>query len=87
VTCRVDWTGPAGNQLADAWTRAPDRAAVTAAAHAIDVALGRDPVGESESRESDLRVLFRAPIGVLFHLDPEAGAVSVVYCWTFRTRT
>ena len=46
----VRWTRSARDQLADVWLNHHDRAAVTAAAHRIDLLLGRDPANQGEDR-------------------------------------
>jgi hypothetical protein len=42
----VEWTNSTQQDLAALWVSAPDRAAVTAAANAIDAALERDTLGQ-----------------------------------------
>jgi hypothetical protein len=77
----VFWAAHALNQLADVWTRAADRAAVTDASYVIDSALARDPEHEGESREDPERVVFHAPLGVRYHIDSAAKLVTVIACW------
>ena len=60
----VLWKPAAEGQLADIWTSANDRDAVTAAADGIDARLRRDPLGAGESRSGIRRVLFAPPLAV-----------------------
>lgn len=61
----VVWHPAALRRLAELWTEAPDRAAVTAAANAIDRTLGQDAPAQGEQREGDTRILICASGGVL----------------------
>ena len=80
---RVEWVPTALNRLAILWTNAPDRAAITAAADAIDARLQRDPYTRSESRTDFLRVTFEAPLGVLFEVNEADHRVTVLRVWQF----
>lgn len=80
---RVRWSRRAGNQLATVWTNAPERNAVTAASYAIDQALARDPENQGESRPNNRRVMFVAPLGVLYRVDTQRRLVRVLACWAF----
>jgi hypothetical protein len=77
----VEWTPSTLNDLADLWNKAPDRAAVTAAANAIDAALARDPTSQGEARDGDTRILFVEPLVVLFEVDPANRHVRVFDVW------
>ena len=74
---KVRWLRHAKNDLADIWTRAADREAVTAASYQIDQRLANDPANEGESREGDVRVTFERPLRVQF-LVKEADRKVVV---------
>jgi hypothetical protein len=79
----VDWLHPAEQDLATLWTDASDRAAVTAAANAIDAALARDPLHVGEAREGNRRILFVEPLAVSYHviLDDRRVIVHAVWRW------
>ena len=62
----VVWVQSAQEELAELWLNAPDRSAVTTAAHAIGQELGEDaPVKGSELSEG-LRSLFAPPLKAIF---------------------
>ena len=75
---RVRWTRTASNQLATIWTHAPDQNAVTAASHRIEQLLRRDPANQGEDRPNGRRVIFRAPLVVLYRIDTSTTVVTVV---------
>jgi hypothetical protein len=77
----VEWVPLAQGYLAQIWTNAPDRAAVTAAANAIDAQLARNPFAQSESRSGRTRILFEFPLGILFEVDEDAQQVTVLLVW------
>jgi hypothetical protein len=60
----VVWRPSAELQLADLWTTATDRNAVTAAANRIDADLACDPLSAGESRAGNT-LLLRASAGHL----------------------
>ena len=82
----VRWLANALQKLAQVWLAAPDRNAITQATNRIDARLERDPHGESESRGGRDRVLFEAPLGVLFRIDETKRFVYVMSVWRFETR-
>ena len=82
----VVWIPPAEQELAAIWMDAPDRAAVTAAAHAIDSTLRTDPEKQGESRDEGRRILLHAPLGVLYKVLPEDCLVRVLVVWHFNTK-
>jgi plasmid stabilization system protein ParE len=77
----VEWTNSAQQDLAALWVSSSDRGAVTAAADAIDVTLGRDPLGQGESRQGSARVMFLPPLGVYYDVDQVARRVTVRAVW------
>jgi hypothetical protein len=81
----VVWVPTAEQELAALWMDAANRAAVTRASHAIDRLLGRDPLGEGESRPGGSRVLLVPPLGALYEVSPENCMVRVLHVWSFRT--
>ena len=85
---RVEWIQVASDELMHLWMQAdsPDRKIITAATHAIDQSLRADPYADSESREDDLRVLFVAPLGVQFEVEPAKRIVWVLHVWHYGRR-
>lgn len=75
---RLRWRRVALNQLAAIWTDATDQNAVTVASHRIEQALRRDPLNEGEDRPNNRRVIFDAPLVVLYRVDTTANVVTVV---------
>ena len=74
----VDWSRRSQDELADLWTNATNRGAVTAAADEIDRLLARDPLGVGESRDGGNRILFEPPLAVLYRVDGRRRRVVVV---------
>jgi hypothetical protein len=81
----VDWLPDAEQSLAAAWLAARDRAAVTRAANVIDERLRHDPGNEGESRPDGRRIMFVAPLGVIFRVLPNERRVIVSHLWQFTT--
>jgi hypothetical protein len=79
----VVWRPSALRDLADVWTNAPDRNAVTAASRAIDLRLGRDPLSQGEAREGNLRILFVPPLAVIYQVEPDDCRVTVLDVWLY----
>jgi hypothetical protein len=77
----VEWLPSVQQDLADLWNNAPDRAAVAAAADAIDADLERDPLGTGEARAGVTRVVFLPPLTVLFDVDVSRRYVKVWDVW------
>lgn len=82
----VRWAETARGELADLWLRADsaERRQIALAAHAIDKRLGTNAEREGESRQGDRRVLFEAPLGILFCIEENGAAVRVLRVWQFR---
>ena len=75
----VVWRRDAEAELATAWLVARDRRAFTAAVEELEQALSRDPHRLGESRRSPLRrVVFLAPLGLLFDIIPDDRKVMVL---------
>lgn len=64
----VIWLYPALDQLTTLWNDGPDRNAVTAASHRIDIRLANDPLNEGESRGGSERITFESPLQLLFRV-------------------
>ncbi len=83
---QVDWLQTALNELAAVWAGADSaqRKAITAANHAIDRRLERDPTNEGESRGPRRRILFQVPLAITFEVDPQRRVVRVLPTWVIR---
>jgi mRNA-degrading endonuclease RelE of RelBE toxin-antitoxin system len=73
----VVWLPPVEDQLADFWTSAPDRQAVTAAANAIDRAL-RDNPRQGVMPLDNLFYLKIEPLVVLCEISDDDRTVTVI---------
>src|SRR5437016_1781735 len=64
VMFQVEWLQTVLDALADLWTQADSsqRQAITAASHAIDQRLSKDPHNEGESRSGGFRIMFAPPL-------------------------
>lgn len=82
---RVRWKQSALNELAALWLAADSeiRTAINTAVQSIDELLRLDPEGEGESRPNKRRILFVAPLGVLFRVRVEQSVVRVLQVWRF----
>ena len=77
MTRNVVWRKLAENRLAELWAKGYDRKAITAAANAIDDLLAREGPNCGESRPRGTRILFEAPLGVLFKADTAKPPTSL----------
>lgn len=75
---RLRWRRVALNQLAAIWTGATDQNAVTTASHRIEQLLRHDPENVGEDRPNGRRVIFDAPLVVLYRVDTTASVVRIV---------
>lgn len=76
----VTWKPTTKDQLAEIWMTAPDRAAVSSAANAIDRLLRDDAENEGEGRGGISRMLIVEPLIVVFdvhELDRRVEVLSV----------
>ena len=78
MSFRVVWRRRAKQQLANVWLNAADRAEVTAAAYRMENGLRRDPLGMSESRGGNFRMVFDGPLAILYEVDAPANRVRVI---------
>lgn len=83
----VVWSQRAVRDLAELWTRGSSetREAITRATAALAQSLHEDPFEGSESREGNNRVIFIAPLCVLFKVDVQASRLRVDHVWQFRS--
>jgi plasmid stabilization system protein ParE len=80
----VLWRPFAERKLAELWTTASDRNAVTRAADRIDSMLANDPDQLGESRSGKRRVLIVEPLSVYFQVEEDDRQVWVVAVWQSR---
>ncbi len=73
--------------LSDAWENgtARLREAIVQASRRIDQQLHQAPQEQGESRDEHTRILFEAPVGVIFEVDEAKKLVRILRAWTFRT--
>jgi hypothetical protein len=83
VIYTVIWLPAAEQELADLWLDPAIRAEITQAANQIDGLLKYNPDRVGESRDADQRVLFVAPLGVLYRIKPLDCMVEVIHVWKF----
>lgn len=74
----VLWRPVAEARLADLWLKSPNRAAIAAAADAIDALLQSDPLEQGESRDGTERIIFKSPLAVLYDVREEDRIVYVL---------
>jgi hypothetical protein len=80
-------TQSAMTPLKDSWEQAeaPLRDAILQASRLIDLELQHDPQERGESRDDRTRILFQAPLGVLFEVDETKRIVHILRTWMYRT--
>lgn len=81
----VDWSPTAQRRLASIWMDATsaERREITTAAHEIDRVLRSTPEQAGESRPNGRRILFVAPLGVLFRFLPQRSLARVLLVWRY----
>ena len=82
---RVEWSRDAEADLANVWTDASDRGAISEASHRLDQALVNNPHALGESRSGDNRIVFSSPLGMEYKISDEDCTVLVIAVWSFRT--
>ena len=84
----VEWSEESLQELAALWVRieSDSRALVTAACHDADRRLHVDPLGEGESRFGSQRILFIAPVALIYQLEPDEQTVTVLHAHFFQHR-
>lgn len=82
----VIWVPDAENELMVRWMNAPDRDAVTKAAHEIDSELRRHPGDVGESRPDGRRIMLVSPLGVYYRIDHGSRIVVVSHLWEYKRR-
>ncbi|MFO7903668.1 MAG: hypothetical protein ACQESR_10420 [Planctomycetota bacterium] len=75
------WKPTAERTLAQIWTDAVDRQAVTGAADLIDAILGSSPRKVGESRAGDTRILTVMPLSIYYDVHDDDRLVAVWAVW------
>jgi plasmid stabilization system protein ParE len=86
MTYTVVWRPFAERRLAEIWTSAHDRPAVTDAADAIDGMLRVEPSRVGESRVGKTRILMVSPLSVYYDVYADDRLVAVWDVWRVRKR-
>lgn len=83
----IRWREAALNDLATAWLKADasQRAAITGAVYSIEQGLKDRPDQKGESRPEGERIMFSAPIGILFHVEEQDCLAIIEQVWLFGT--
>lgn len=81
MTHTVLWRPTAERKLAEIWTDAADRQAVTSAADEIDALLKSQPSEIGESRVANTRILTVAPLSVYYDVFEQDCLVAVWAVW------
>ena len=68
-------------ELAEAWLKAPDRNAVTQAAHLIDQLLQHNPEHFGQPYSINRRSLMVLPLGVLYRVLKDVQRIEVLHVW------
>ena len=82
MTFEVIWTEEAEDRLAEVWMAAPDRGAVTRAAHEIDVALEMLPMSAGKPLFDTVRQFGDSVLTVEFEVDQNERRVYVMNVWS-----
>ena len=86
MTYTVVWRPSAEGTLAEIWTSAADRQAVTDAANAIDALLRVEPFEVGESRVANTRILTVLPLSVYYDVHQDDRLVAVWALWRVPKR-
>jgi hypothetical protein len=81
----VRWVRSALDGLANVWLEADsaERRAITAATLEFDSRLQLEPQSEGESRPHHRRIMFVAPLGIIFEINESEHLVRVLRVWRF----
>ncbi len=74
----VTYKRSAEQELAAICTKASNRSAVTEAANRVDVLLRGDPLGQGESRQQNIRIMFERPLAIEFEIKEADLQVEVL---------
>ncbi|MCH8830039.1 MAG: type II toxin-antitoxin system RelE/ParE family toxin [Planctomycetes bacterium] len=75
---RVVWQPSAEQELALIWTLTEDRSRVAQAAARVDEMLSKTPISVGESREGGMRIMFRSPLALDYHVNESMQIVTVL---------
>jgi hypothetical protein len=72
--------------LSGVWERADAtlREAIMAASRRVDQQLHVAPNEQGESRDDESRILFEAPLGIIYEVDEEKKLVRILRAWLYR---
>ena len=75
--------------LRPTWEQAdePQRQAILRALNALDKQLQSNPSEQGESRSDQTRILFEAPLALLYQVDEDKKLVRVQRVWAYHHRT
>ncbi|NUQ63578.1 MAG: hypothetical protein HUU20_13970 [Pirellulales bacterium] len=82
----VVWRPTAERTLAQIWTEAVNRQAITDAADLIDAMLGSSPRAVGESRAGNTRILTVTPLSIYYDVHDEDRLVAVWAVWQIRAK-
>lgn len=85
---QVEWLQIALDELTDFWAQADStqRENITAASHALEQRLQRDPANEGESRPGGRRITFIPPLAVRFQIEADGRTVTILHVRLFGRR-
>ena len=85
---QVEWLQTAVDEMTNLWMQADStqRQAITAASHALEQRLKRDPANEGESRPGGRRITFIPPLAVRFQIEADGQTVTVLHVRLFGRR-
>lgn len=78
----VVWVPSSEEELAEEWLIAPDRNAVTAASHALDRDLGRDPHGRGIPSPGGGYMAAELPLCIEYEVVEADKLVRVLHVWS-----
>jgi hypothetical protein len=75
--------------LAQTWEEADDclRTAILSATYNLDKMLQDAPQEQGESRTRKTRVVFHAPLGVLYQVDEDKQMVHILRAWAYQVKS
>jgi hypothetical protein len=77
----VVWAESPTDQLTELWLNAPDRNAIAAASHQIDITLREDPDTVGRATLDNVREYLCPPLGVEFEVIESDRLVRVLSVW------
>jgi hypothetical protein len=77
----VEWSDGAAADFMELWASSPDKAALTAAARAVDRLLEQEPLHERHEVVQGFGIVVCPPLGVDFWIDQANQKVFVTAAW------